>query len=58
MALRDKLNLDLTWLKDDALEESANLPAPDIIAAEIVEDLRAALSEFEQLESSLRSNSP
>ena len=56
LAMRDKLNLDLTWLKDEALEESANLPAPDIIAAEIVEDLRAALSEFEQLEASLRAN--
>ena len=25
---RDKVNLDIFWLKDDALEESANLPAP------------------------------
>jgi type I restriction enzyme M protein len=36
---RDKVNLDIFWLKDEALEESANLPDPDIIAAEIVEDL-------------------
>ena len=43
------------WLKDDALEESANLPDPDVIAAEIVEDLRAALEEFEQLAASLQS---
>ena len=54
IALRDKLSLDLMWLKDDALEDSANLPSPDVIAAEIVEDLRAALAEFEQLESVLR----
>jgi type I restriction enzyme M protein len=33
-------------LKDDALEESGNLPAPDVIAAEIVEDLEAALEQF------------
>lgn len=30
------------WLKDEALEASANLPSPDVIAAETVEELRAA----------------
>src|SRR3954467_556523 len=39
---RDKVNLDIFWLKDEALEESANLPAPEVIAADIVEDLQAA----------------
>jgi hypothetical protein len=29
---RDKVNLDIFWLKDDSLEESANLPAPEVIA--------------------------
>ena len=43
---RDKANLDIFWLKDDALEESANLPAPEIIAAEITADLEAALEQF------------
>jgi hypothetical protein len=33
---RDKLNLDIFWLKDDSLEDIDSLPAPDIIAAEIV----------------------
>jgi len=28
----DKLNLDIFWLKDESLEDSANLPDPDIIA--------------------------
>jgi type I restriction enzyme M protein len=37
----DKVNLDIFWLKDESLEDSANLPAPDIIAAEIMEDLQA-----------------
>jgi type I restriction enzyme M protein len=36
---RDKVNLDIFWLKDEALEESATLPAPEIIA-----DLEAALN--------------
>ena len=43
---RDKVNLDIFWLKDDALEESANLPAPEIIAADIAADLEAALEQF------------
>ena len=43
---RDKLNLDIFWLKDDALEESANLPAPEVIAADIMADLAAALEQF------------
>jgi hypothetical protein len=43
---RDKLNLDIFWLKDESLEDSANLPDPDVIAQEIVEDLEAALSQF------------
>lgn len=51
---RDKVNLDIFWLKDDALEDSANLPAPGIIATEIVEDLRAALAQFEEIEADLK----
>ena len=43
---RDKVNLDIFWLKDDALEESANLPAPEIIAQDITDDLEAALEQF------------
>ena len=43
---RDKVNLDIFWLKDDSLEDSANLPAPEVIAAEIAEDLQAALEQF------------
>ena len=46
---RDKASLDIFWLKDEAQEESRNLPAPGAIAAEIVEDLRAALEEFETI---------
>jgi type I restriction enzyme M protein len=49
LAKRDKLNLDIVWLKDESLEDSANLPAPDIIAAEIAEDLQAALAQFAEI---------
>jgi len=51
---RDKANLDLFWLKDESLEESANLPAPGVIAAEIVEDLEAALEQFREIEADLK----
>ncbi|TNJ40207.1 SAM-dependent DNA methyltransferase [Chlorobaculum thiosulfatiphilum] len=43
---RDKLNLDLFWLKDDSLQDLDHLPAPEVIAAEIVENLQAALEQF------------
>ncbi len=51
---RDKLNLDIFWLKDESLEDSANLPAPDVIAAEIVEDLQAALAQFAEIAADLK----
>ena len=35
------------WLRDESLEDSANLPEPDVLAAEIVEDLRSALAQLE-----------
>ncbi|UIJ35130.1 class I SAM-dependent DNA methyltransferase [Allobranchiibius sp. GilTou73] len=50
---RDKANLDITWLKDDSLEDLDNLPSPDVIAREIVEDLTASLAEFEAVAASL-----
>ncbi|MBX3348012.1 MAG: SAM-dependent DNA methyltransferase [Nitrospira sp.] len=46
LVARDKASLDIFWLKDDSLEDSANLPNPDIIAQEIVDDLEAALEQF------------
>jgi len=51
---RDKVNLDIFWLKDDSLEDSANLPVPGIIAAEITEDLEAALEQFSQITEDLK----
>jgi type I restriction enzyme M protein len=55
---RDKVNLDIFWLKDESLEDSANLPAPDIIAAEIVEDLEAALEQFAEIATDLSTSGP
>ena len=44
---RDKVSLDIFWLKDESLEDMENLPDPDVLAAEIVENLQAALEQFE-----------
>ena len=43
---RDKVNLDIFWLRDESLEESANLPEPDVLAREIMAELEAALEQF------------
>jgi type I restriction enzyme M protein len=50
---RDKASLDIFWLRDESLEDTDNLPAPEVIAAEIVEDLQAALDEFSAIASTL-----
>ena len=46
---RDKVNLDIFWLRDESIEDTSNLPLPGIIAEEILEDLRAALDELEEI---------
>ncbi|WP_335991005.1 class I SAM-dependent DNA methyltransferase [Glycomyces sp. MUSA5-2] len=43
---RDKVNLDITFMKDPSLEDADSLLPPAQIAREIVEDLQAALAEF------------
>jgi type I restriction enzyme M protein len=40
---RDKVNLDIFWLKDKTLEDSDDLPDPDLLADEIADDLETAL---------------
>ncbi len=51
---RDKLNLDLFWLKDESLEDSESLPEPDELAEEIAEDLQTALELFGTIAKRLR----
>ena len=55
---RDKVNLDITWLRDESIEDMDNLPAPEVIAREIVEDLTAALAEFEAVAAALEAGAP
>jgi len=51
---RDKVNLDIFWLKDKSLEDSESLPHPDALADEIVQDLEAALEQFSGISRELR----
>lgn len=46
---RDKLNLDIFWLKDNNLEDLDSLPEPDVLAQEIVDNLEAALAHFKSV---------
>ncbi len=55
LALRDQVNLDIIWLKDTSQLDADDLPDPDLLAAEIIEELKAALAEFEELASQLDS---
>ncbi len=49
----DKFSLDIFRLKVDSLENSESLPYPDTIGAEIADDLRAALEQFETIQNDL-----
>ena len=52
---RDKVSLDIFWLRDESLADSANLPPPDVLSAEIMDDLQAALEQFAQIATDLSS---
>ena len=41
-------------MKDESLEDNTNLPPPDIIAAEVVEDLQAVLAQFAEIAGDLK----
>jgi type I restriction enzyme M protein len=54
---RDKTNLDVFWLKDKSLADLDNLPDPDILANEIIENLEAGLESFKEIMATLNGNS-
>lgn len=47
---RDKTNLDITWLKDESLDDLENLPEPEILAKSIIENIKSALDAFEEVQ--------
>lgn len=53
LSQREHANLDLFWLKEEALEDAADLPAPEVLVAEIAENLEAALAQFRDIHAEL-----
>ena len=51
---RDKTSLDVFWLKDKSLTDLDNLPEPDDLAEEIIENLEAGLNSFREVLAGLR----
>lgn len=49
LTARDKTSLDIFWLKDKSLTDLDNLPEPDVLAAEIIENLQAGLNSFKEI---------
>jgi type I restriction enzyme M protein len=46
---RDKTSLDITWIKDKSLTDLDNLPDPDILATEIIDNLKSGIESFEEI---------
>ena len=56
LVARENASLDIFWLKDESLADSDNLPPPEVIAQEIVDDLEAALEQFRLIAADLNSS--
>lgn len=54
---RDKVSLDIFWLKDESLEDTENLPPPDVLVQDIVENLQSALEHFSSISETLDNES-
>lgn len=50
---RDKTSLDIFWIKDKSLADLDNLPEPDVLASDIIENLQSALESFQELKSQI-----
>jgi type I restriction enzyme M protein len=54
LAARDKTSLDISWIKDKSLTDLDNLPNPDVLADEIIENLQAGIDAFKEIMISLK----
>ncbi len=50
---RDKTSLDIFWIKDKSLADLDNLPDPESLASDIIENLQSALESFQELKKRL-----
>lgn len=53
---KKETSLDITWLRDQSLADLDNLPDPDVLAEEIVENLEAGLESFKAIIASLNAS--
>ena len=53
---REHVNLDIFWLKEDSVEDVADLPTPDVLVSEITENLESALAQFQNIQAELGRN--
>ena len=51
---RDKTSLDIFWIKDKSLADLDNLPSPDELAEDIIENLQSALESFQELQAQIK----
>ena len=51
---RDKTSLDIFWIKDKSLADLDNLPDPDVLATDIMENLESAMDSFSELIKALK----
>ena len=53
---RDKTSLDIFWVRDESLADLDNLPDPDVLAEEIIENLEAGVESFKQIMESINAH--
>lgn len=53
---RDKTNLDIFWIKDKSLADLDNLPDPDVLAQEIIENIESGLNSFKEIMETINGN--
>jgi len=54
--VRNKTNLDIFWLKDESLSDLENLPEPNVLTEEIIQNIVAGLNSFNELLNGLNGN--
>jgi type I restriction enzyme M protein len=53
IVLRDKTSLDIFWLKDNSLTDLDNLPEPDVLVEDIIENLESSLESLREISNNL-----
>lgn len=51
---RDRLNLDISWIKDQSFEDRESQRSPDELTGEIIGNLESALKQFRKVEAEIK----